>query len=141
MQSALLSALKDCLSSLARARLAATYHACLWSIRACTVTSPHINHIQATAAKPHGCNNRAKFVGQRVPTLFSGEFRKLNDEKLTLGMIVDDLPRRLFVAALVFQLHARYRAVRSAEMAFFCDYLLTTKLFANSPRGELRVST
>ena len=97
------------------------------------MTSPHINR--------HGCNNRAKFVGQRVPTLFSGEFRKLNDEKLTLGMIVDDLPRRLFVAALVFQLHARDRAVRSAEMAFFCDYLLTTKLFANSPREELRVSS
>ena len=40
-------------------------------------------------------------------------------------MIVDDLPRRLFVAALVFQLHARDRAVRSAEMAFFAIiYLL-----------------
>ena len=93
------------------------------------------------AAKPQGCNNRAKFVGQQVPTLILGEFRKLNDEKLTLGMIVDDLPGRLFVAAFVFQLHARDRAVKSAEMAFFCNYLLTTKLFANSPQGELRVSS
>ena len=120
---------------LVRTRLAATYHACLWSIRTCTVTSPHINHIQATAAKPHGCNNRARFVGQRVPTLFSGEFHKLNDEKLTLGMIVDDLPRRLFVAALVFQLHARDCAIRSAEMAFFAIiYLLQSCLQIR--RGE-----
>ena len=57
---------------LACARLATTYCACLWSIRACTVTSPNSSHIQATAARPHGCKNRAKYVSQRVPTLFSG---------------------------------------------------------------------
>ena len=57
---------------LACARLAATYHACLWSIRACTMTSPDSSHIQATAARPHGCKNRAKYVSQRFPTLFSG---------------------------------------------------------------------
>ena len=120
---------------LACVRLAATYHACLWSIIACIVTSPHTTHIQATAAKPHGCNSRAKFVGQRVSTLFSWEFCKLNDEKLTLGMIVDDLPRRLFVAALVFQLHVRDRSVRSAEMAFFAIiYLLQSCLQIR--RGE-----
>ena len=72
---------------LAHSRLAATYRTCLWSIRACTVMSLYTSHIQATAARPHGCNNRAKFVSQRVPTLFSGEFCKLYNEKLTLGMI------------------------------------------------------
>ena len=87
---------------LAHARLAATYRACLWSIRACTVTSPDSSHIQAMAARPHGCKNRAKYVSQRVSTLFPGEFRKLNNETLTLGMIVDDLSRRLFIATFVF---------------------------------------
>ena len=110
---------------LAHTRLAATYRACLWSIRACTVTSPNSSHIQATVARPHGCKNRAEYVSQRVPTLFSGEFRKLNNEKLTLGMIVDDLSQRLFIATFVFQLCMRDRAVKSAEMAFFTSiYLL-----------------
>ena len=86
--------------------------------------------------------NRAKYVSQRVPTLFSGKFRKLNNETLTLGMIVDDLSRRLFIAIFDFQLCARDRAVKSAEMAFFFyEYLLTTMLFAKSPRGESRVSS
>ena len=110
---------------LARGRLAATYRACLWSIRACTMTSPDSSHIQATAARLHGCKNGAKYVSQWVPTLFSGEFRKLNNETLTLGMIVDDLSRRLFIATFVFQLCARDRAVRGAEMAFLTSiYLL-----------------
>ena len=65
-----------CLSAvsalLVHARLTATYWACLWSIRACTMTSPHTDHIQATAARPHGCNNWAKYFRQRVPTLFPG---------------------------------------------------------------------
>ena len=78
---------------LAHAQLAATYCVCLWSIRACTVMSSHSSHIQATAVRPHGCNNRAKYVSQRVPTLFLGEFCKLNNEKLTLGIIVDDMSR------------------------------------------------
>ena len=126
-------------ATLARAWLAATYRTCLWSIRACTVTSPHTSHIQATAARPHGYNNRAKFASERVPTLFSGEFRKLNNEKLTLGMIVDDLPRRLFIAVFVFQLCVRDHAVRSAELVFFA--IPTTKLFAKSPRVKSRVSS
>ena len=110
---------------LAHAQLAATYRACLWSIRACTVMSPNSSHIQATAARPHGCKNRAKYVSERVPTLFSGEFRKLNNETFILGMIVDDLSRRLFIASFVFQLCARDCAVKSAEMAFFTSiYLL-----------------
>ena len=89
------------------------------------MTSPDSSHIQATAARPHGCKNRAKYVSQRVPTLFPGEFRKLNNETLTLGMIIDDLSRRLFIATLVFHLCARDRAVKSAEMAFFASiYLL-----------------
>ena len=83
------------------------------------MTSLHTSHIQATAARPYGCNNQAKFASQQIPTLFSGEFCKLNNEKLTLGMIVDDLPWRLFIAAFVFQLHARDRTVRSAELVFF----------------------
>ena len=126
---------------LACARLAATYHACLWSIRACTVMSPDSSHIQATAARPHGCKNRAKYVSQRVPTLFSGEFRKLNNETLTLWMVVDDLSRRLFIATFVFQLCARDRAIKSAEMAFFYEYLLTTMLLPKLPLGESRVSS
>ena len=87
---------------LARDQLAATYCVCLWSIRACTVMSPDSSHIQATAARPHGCKNQAKYVSQRVPTLFSGKVRKLNNEMLTLGMIVDDLSQRLFIASFVF---------------------------------------
>ena len=40
-------------------------------------------------------------------------------------MIVDDLSRRLFLATFGFQLRARDRAVKSAEMAFFTSiYLL-----------------
>ena len=46
---------------LTRAWLTATYRACLWSIIACSVTSSHSGHIQATAARPHDCNNRARF--------------------------------------------------------------------------------
>ena len=89
------------------------------------MTSPHTTHIQAKAARPHSCNNQANFVSRQVPTLFSGEFCKLNNEKLTLGVIVDNLLRRLFIAAFVFQLCARGRAVKSAEMAFFAIiYLL-----------------
>ena len=126
---------------LARARLAATYRACLWLIRACTMMSPHTSHIQATAARPHGYNNRAKFVSQWVSTLFLGEFRKLNSENLMLGMIVDDLPQQLFIAAFIFQLHVWDRAIRSAELAFFCDYLLTTMLFVKSLWVESRVSS
>ena len=76
---------------LAHARLVATYRAHLWSIRACTVMSPDSSHIQATAARPHGCKNRAKYVSQQAPTCSWGEFRKLNNEMLTLGMIVNDL--------------------------------------------------
>ena len=95
------------------------------------MTSPTISHVQATASRPHGCKNRAKYVSQRVPTLFSGEFRKLNNEKLTLGMIVDDLPRRLFIAAFVFRLHAKDRAVRSAEMAFFASICLLQRCLQN----------
>ena len=57
--------------------------------------------------------------------MFSGEFCKLNNEKLTLGMIVDDLPWRLFIATFVFQLRTRDCAIKSAEMAFFASiYLL-----------------
>ena len=121
----------------ARARLAATYRACLWSIRACTVTSPDSSpiHIQATAARRHGCKNRTKYVSQRVPTLFSGKFRKLNNEMLALGMIVDDLSRRLFIATFVFQLCARDRAVKSAEMAFFTSIYLLQCCLQNC-RGE-----
>ena len=87
---------------LTRARLTATYRACLRSIRACTVTSPNTCHIQATEARPHGCNNRAKNVGERVSTLFPTKFCRLNNEKRTLGVIVDDLSRRLFMAVFVF---------------------------------------
>ena len=43
---------------LAHTQLVATYRAYLWSIRACTVMSPH----KATAARLHSCNNRAKYV-------------------------------------------------------------------------------
>ena len=122
---------------LASAWLAATYHACLWSIRACTVTSPHTSLIQATAARPHGCNIQAKFDSQRVPTLFSGKFCKLSNKKLTLGMIVDDLPRWLFIAAFVFQLRTRDHAVRSAELAFITIiYLLQRCLQITAGRIE-----
>ena len=41
---------------LARALLKTTYRAYLWSIGACTVTSSHSSHIQATVVRPHGCN-------------------------------------------------------------------------------------
>ena len=118
---------------LVRAWLVATYHACLWSIRACTVMSPDSSHIQATAARPHHCKNRAKYVSQRVPTLFSGEFHKLNDETLTLVMIVNDLSRRLFIATFVFQLCASHQKCWNG---IFYEYLLTIMLFAKSPRGE-----
>ena len=101
------------------------------------MTSPHTTHIQATAARPHSCNNRAKFVSQRVPTLFLGEFRKLNNEKLTLRIIVDDLSQRLFIAAFVFQLCARDRAVRSAKMVFFAIIYLLLHCLQNR-RGENR---
>ena len=117
------------------ARLAATYRACLWSIRACTVMSPDSSHIQAMAARPRGCKNRTKYVSQRVPTLFSGEFRKLNNETLTLGMIINDLSQRLFIATFIFQLCVRDRAIKSAKMAFFTSIYLLQCCLQNR-RGE-----
>ena len=54
----------------ARALLASAYRAFLWSIRGCTVTSPNIGLIQATARRPHDHSFRAKNLSQRVPTLF-----------------------------------------------------------------------
>ena len=48
-------------------------------------------------------------------------------------MIVDDLSRQLFIATctFVYQLRARDRAIKSAEVAFFCEYLLTTSCLQN----------
>ena len=77
------------------------------------MTLPDSSHIQVTAERLHGCKNRAKYVSQRVPTLFSREFHNLNNETLTLGMIVDNLSRQLFIATFVFQLCARDRAIKS----------------------------
>ena len=99
------------------------------------MTSPTISHVLARASGPHICNNRAKYVSLRVSTLFSGEFQKLNNEKLTLGMIVDDLSRGLFIAAFIFRLHARDRAVRCAEMALFESIYLLRRSLQN-PSGE-----
>ena len=45
---------------LTRAWLMATYCPCLWSISVCTVASYNTGHMQATAARPHGCNNWAR---------------------------------------------------------------------------------
>ena len=63
--------------------------------------------------------------------MFPGEFRKLNNEKLTLGVIVDDLPWGMFIAAFVFRLHVRDCAVRSAKMALFVSICLLQRCLRN----------
>jgi hypothetical protein len=63
--------------------------------------------------------------------LFPGEFRKFNNENLTLGVIVDNLPRRMFIAAFVFRLHARDHAVRSAKMVLFASIYLLQRCLQN----------
>ncbi|MGJ8945866.1 hypothetical protein AB9K17_23500, partial [Salmonella enterica subsp. enterica serovar Kentucky] len=62
-------------------------------------------------------------------------FRRLNNGKQTLGMIVDDLSRRLFIAAFVFQLCARNRAVKSAEPEFFASIYIQQR-YLQDRRGE-----
>ena len=52
--------LRTVLELLARAWLMATYCPCLWSISVCTVASYDTGHMQATAARRHGCNNQAR---------------------------------------------------------------------------------
>jgi hypothetical protein len=116
---------------LVRARLTAPYRAILRSTRAVLWRHPTISHIQATASRLHGCNNRAKYVSQRVPILFSGEFRKLNNEKLAnLG---GDCWWATMTVALsyLFRLHTRDRAVRSAEMALFASIYLLQRCLQN----------
>ena len=51
---------------LSHPRQAATYRVCLWSIRACTMTSPHINHIQHTMYKPRQQGHMAAIIKQNV---------------------------------------------------------------------------
>ena len=119
---------------LARALLTATYRTCLWLIRACTMILPHSSHIQVTAVRPHGCSNRAKNFSRRVPTLFQGSFATFNGEKRSFGVFIEDLARRLLKAHFVRWLCSGNRAIKSAEMTFFCEYTLTTTLFPKSPR-------
>ena len=52
--------LRPALELFACTRLTATYRTCLWSVSTCTVMSSHTGLIQATAARPHGCNNQAR---------------------------------------------------------------------------------
>ena len=76
-----------------------------------------------------------KYVSQRVPKLFPGEFRRLNSGKQTLGMIVDDLSRRLFIAAFIFLLCANNRAVKSAETVFFFASIYLLQRYSQNRRG------
>ena len=67
--------------------------------------------------------------------MFPTKFRRLNNEKRTLGVIVDDLSRQLFIAAVVFELRARERAVKSGETAFFANIYLLQRCLQNR-RGK-----
>ena len=128
---------------LAHAWVTATYRACLWSISTCTVTPSHSGHIQATAARPHGCNSQARFclvassniVPEEVVLQFVEWKANLRgDTRWSVAAIVCRSLR--FLAMCEKSCHQN-----CWNGVFFCKWLLTARLFMKSPRQKSRASS
>ncbi len=90
---------------LVRARLTASYRSYLLSINPCYVTSYCMQHVQATALKPHSRSLVFNISSKSRPGLIHPTFRRSDNAKVNVGMDFKDSSEGLRINKLVFDLH------------------------------------
>ena len=120
---------------LARARLTASYRSCLRSIIPCYVTSYHMQHVQATAFRPHSRSLELNISSKSRPGLFHPTFRRSDNANVNVGTDFKDSSEGLRINQFVFDLHAGDRVVSTQKNSVYRDKTRPERCFHN-PSAE-----